>query len=968
MNINRVIKKTFEHLKEIPDWAYYIILSIIVFFIGYYLGAWTGYPKGDDVYWHLSSIKFVADNFPNIDWYPYNYSGYHLFSKYPYLSYLIIASVYKITGIELEILFEGFFFISLALFGASIFKLSRLLNIPRLDSIALSLLIFTVPAFWNLSIFGGAYIRIFTLPFIIFSIIYCIKHVDTIIERENDKIALFKVIAILSFTAYLHPRLWLFTLVTIILIYIFSIENIFSRIRVLLSVFIPVLIITSMAYMPYLTTENIGLSFNDYTLNPIYGLFTTLESTNLTLNTLYAFLSVLLAISSLILLLKYIKGAPVRYKKSNIAFLMTTSLLSLYHLFFGWFPMPKSLYIISAYNSADWLALYLTLFILASYALFKDNFGDKVNKFNIISASLTIIVILELFFVLPLVKDHFVSYTAPDDPLSITYDLNSSIGSYNDSITEGYRLGVTHRVFTRWINYVYPELDITGGRLEPLQPNKELQDWFTDRVFYRFDHRRFGKMYVDDIPKIVPEYGFLDNKSINPSLWLLDWTGSNSLIMYPDIMLNWDTLLEYLNRPQIFEIESKEMKYGNIYYFKYNNSSPIITSSNSPTVAILSNPQDKDRLFKKILMILSYINMDSKSIIPIKLDIGDIFSSKIDKFDRILVTDEQYQANKKNLIKYVENKGELLIVNKDKNNFSEYGNMVYKIENISNGRIIWINASIDDIFDAHSFRTIYDFVQLLNPLLKIENIDMSNKWNVSYITEDTSANLTHEQGSLVLEYSINPNIKHNQVNIQMPLTREFGADNQSLFTLDMYNNNWKNTYIDILFKNDTYDDGFFYYILKSKSTDEVYPINGWKTFSIPITGLRLKGHYNPILKNINNIEIIINEDKPYNYRENSVKLNNITLSSIETHAEIKRKLDYTGKNSRDITINLQNKSRGILFKETFDKNWKMSVIHDNSTDYIPVYFAGLGSMYAEIPETATYPINITFSYNEKTTN
>lgn len=811
------INKTFDYLKDTPEYIDYLLLSILIFFIGYYLGAWTGFLKGDDAYWHLSSIKFIADSFPNIAWYPYNFFGYDLFPKYPYVFYLILALVYKITGMELDTLLKAVFLISSILLGFSIFKLSKLLNIPRLEGIALSLLIFTAPAFWNVSILGGAYQRVITLPFIVFSFIYSIKHIDTINDGGKGTAALLKVVGILSLTAFLHPRLFLFTIIATILMYILGIENIILKIKNFALVFIPVSIITSWVYIPYLTSENLGISFHYYIPNPMSGLFSTLPTTNLTLNLLYAFLTVILMLPLLILLLKYIKSQPINYKRSTLSFLITSLLFSLYHLLFGWFSMPKSLYVISSYNSADWLAFFLLLFIISSYSLFRGNFMNKASKFDNISVALILLVILELSFTLPLVKNNFISYTAPDDPLAISYDLSRQTFIASIDKLEGYRLGVTHRVFTRWINYAYPYLDITGGRLEPLQPNKEYQDWFTDRVFYRYDHENFEQMYIDDKPKILPEYGFLDDKSINPSLWFLDWTGSSGIILYPNIMLNWNTTQEYLKRTYIFEIESGKTRFGDIYYVKYNKSSPIIVASNVPTLAIPSEPQNRDSLFRKTLMILSYVNANSKVIIPIKIDLNKVPLAELNKFNSILVTDELYQTYNKELIKYVGNGGILLITDKGKSETLESKQIVNRIEQVGNGKIVWLNVSIDEIFNAQDFVTIFNFVHALNPSLHVENVGLSTEWNNS---------------------------------------------------------------------------------------------------------------------------------------QNST---------------VKPEPRYVWKNPQEIIINLQNISKGILFKESFNKNWRAYAIYDGKIEGLPIYFAGPSFMYIE-NENITFPANVTLKYETKMLN
>ena len=976
MKLNELIYKIRYYLKRSPLFIDYVLLSIFIFFIGFSINAWTGYPKGDDAYWHLSNIQFIADNFPNISWYPYNFYGHEIFSIYPVFSYLIIAFIHMLTGIGLETLLKAGLLGSFVLLGCSIFRLSRLLNIPRLEGMVFSLLIFSTPAFWNWSTFGGAYLRSFALPFIFLSTYYAMDHIDSINEGKKTTLPLIKVIAVLSITAYIHPRLWLFTILMVVLMYLLSLDGLVCKIKTIASFIIPVSIIISYMIIHILTFESgSSFSFHNYTLNPISGLFNTSPTTNLTLNTSYAFLGLILILPLVALLLKHIKGETLIYTRSTLSLLIASFFFSLYHLLLGWFSMPRSFYLVSAYDSATFLALFLLLFILSSYSLFINNFVKKDIKLWDIKIALILLVILELSFTLPLINENFTSHTAPDDPSTVTYELNRFINQVHENAPDGYRIGITHRVFTRWINYVYPEFDITGGRTEPLQPNKLYQDWFTDRVFYRFDHARLEEMYIEDTPKILPEYGLLDEKSVSPVLWFLDWTGTSSIVIFPNIMLNWDTSEEYLDRPQIFDIESGNTKYGDLYHIQYNASTPIFVASDAPILGISTDSDVNDSLYRKTLMILSYLNINSRTIIPLKIDLNRISSNDLNKYNIILINNESYIKNNEKLSDYVKNGGTVLLEEEGKpGNFElNSNNGVNNTDNGEKGKIIFI-GSIDDFVFARDYTPIINFVSLLDPAINAD-VEYLTDWTIGYTTENTSAELISQKGnnSTDLHYTVDTSLEHNQINIYSG-TQMFPTDTQGVITFEMYSDNWRDLYGDVVIKNSNYHNGFLFYPFKLKSEIITHPNKGWRKFSIPMTGFMIKEDYNYLLKKFNIMEIAINQDTPYNSNNSTIRLKNVEFFCFnmvpgdhETTGEITQDgLSYKRVNPQRVTIVLQNQSKGILVKDSFDENWKAYLTNDNEKEEIPIYFAGPALMYIDIPDDElTTPINITLEYESK---
>jgi uncharacterized membrane protein len=73
------------------------LLAGAVLIVGARAQAFSGFPKGNDVWGHLSKTQFVLDNWPHISWNYEWYSGMPTFQgSYPPGYHILVALVAKL--------------------------------------------------------------------------------------------------------------------------------------------------------------------------------------------------------------------------------------------------------------------------------------------------------------------------------------------------------------------------------------------------------------------------------------------------------------------------------------------------------------------------------------------------------------------------------------------------------------------------------------------------------------------------------------------------------------------------------------------------------------------------------------------------------------------------------------------------------------------------------------------------------
>jgi hypothetical protein len=139
--------------------------------------SFAGFPKGYDAYGHMSKVKFLVDNFPNVDWNYEWYSGQY-FSEWsfpPLFHWLAAALAWlgmPIGATLLVLAAASFVVVVTALYG-----LVRVASGSRLAGLVAGLLVLGSGAFWVYVLEGGLYPRILGMAFVsVFAFLLLLHH------------------------------------------------------------------------------------------------------------------------------------------------------------------------------------------------------------------------------------------------------------------------------------------------------------------------------------------------------------------------------------------------------------------------------------------------------------------------------------------------------------------------------------------------------------------------------------------------------------------------------------------------------------------------------------------------------------------------------------------------------------------------------------------------------------------------
>ncbi|TMF41362.1 MAG: hypothetical protein E6I30_00015 [Chloroflexi bacterium] len=144
--------------------------------VGFLNQAFQGFPKGYDAYGHMSKIKFLVDNFPNVDW---NYEWYagQYFSEgsfpplFHYAAGILVGFGLPIGDAIIVIAAFAFVVIGCALYG-----LVRVATDSRVAGLIAALILLSSNAFWAYVLVGGLYPRILAMAFFSLFAFFAVVH------------------------------------------------------------------------------------------------------------------------------------------------------------------------------------------------------------------------------------------------------------------------------------------------------------------------------------------------------------------------------------------------------------------------------------------------------------------------------------------------------------------------------------------------------------------------------------------------------------------------------------------------------------------------------------------------------------------------------------------------------------------------------------------------------------------------
>ncbi len=569
----------------------------------------NGSPMGDDALFHVANIRNLASALPNFAWDPHTFSGYSPTVGYAWTAWLPPAFLILLGGDPASV-FHVSFLANFLLLGLSVYYFARKIEAHRIVAIALPVLIWSTNTYWNISVWGGAYGRVFSLAFM-FTALALTYQQATRAERGDG--ALWRYLLVLS--------LWIMVFLSDIfmamigfavafLFIVFSAGWHFRRgLARLAGTFLPVFALTAWNLVPLaIHVWAVSPLRNDLTPNPVSQLFLTAPAFTSSLSPVY-----IPAIAALAIFLAVAKkrGLPTNWTPVALgALTLSLSILSLYLLMMGWIPLvwPYLPRLMATYDSNVYLSFTFVMMLASLFVvLSRTAFSRFTTRFAVI---FLVAIMINASLAVPTVR--------PADWNPLTNALRNSLQE-NASFSNDFRVSLDGRVLTRWFPYFYPDQQQTGGRLFSLDQNPFYQSWFQTEVFYKADLGTLNRVYLEDQPvKNVSQYiGGPDNFA--ETRYWLDWYGSRTIVLAPAFYPVDNTIAGYNDRSASFLTSTSLTSYGPLAFIKYNQPSPILTATNAPTVGFYSTGQDALNQYYTLLALLSYLGLSSKYVVPVNL-------------------------------------------------------------------------------------------------------------------------------------------------------------------------------------------------------------------------------------------------------------------------------------------------------------------------------------------------------------
>jgi hypothetical protein len=960
---SRMQKRKIDLLKKITPKKTllpYLIIALFVVLLSAYFNVWPN-PVGDDAYLHAGKALFVRNNFPNINWYPNWYLGFDIFESYPPTYYFLIALANFVTGISITQLMVIFLFLSMFLLGVGVYKFSKYMDMPWYTSLGFSLTWLSLPIVWGHTITGGAYLRSFAAPFYIFSLLALYRHVLSVNSGKEDHKTFLLLVFILAFTFLLHEAVAFFTAVTVFLVYLLALKGVRQKIKTIMKVFIPVSGLVLWFYLPALRYSLVfkPIVIDDLTLAGF-------EEIGRILNPILLPLTLILSGIFILNLFKDKRTFTAHMNNEKRAFLLVFLLLSLYFFLFGWFPMPENAYIMAAYDYRTWFGISLTLFLIVLSGLLCVHFKiipPNKLKYNLTSTSkylliISILMIITAFaFSLPLVDRMDLN---PDDPTSWGHGLSQTLGEINKEIPDNFRsTAITRRIYAMQ-PYEYPELDLAGGR-QSGSYHTYYDSLFRERVLIRFNED--CDFYTEEKLTSRSEVSYAADNYFSSMFWM-DWFGVNGIAVAPWEQ-NLRTLNEYYQRPQYFN--TLNMGEGSTY-IKYNESSPILISTNAPVVGIINN----ETIYKALFLTLGELNINSQKIIPVKLEVKSL-EHDLQFVDTVFVDSTQFNAYEKTLKNYVRTGGHLVImdykydnVEVKKANLVESGiifntfatplnytdissEVVAKTEEgavisrskLGAGFITCSSVSLQELYeDASSVASAVLGIILIPDFNIDSSLPKMNTLQVSWIV-NASARVITLDNEKVLEYKPTQN-GYKQINFRVFFEKSMNTSALGFIQFELWNDG-KTKDMTLCLTNSRNLNYLAVNLSDSQWT-------GWRTFSIPLASF-IKKQDIPLLREFDGADLVVvnQENLSAENEEHTLKIKNIgyyRVVSTPNHRPLE--YEWVQPNLLKTSLTENNTVTRLLWKESFDENWQIntnSKIVDSRN-----FYAGPGVILVCIPE------------------
>ncbi len=599
-------------------------------------------PFGDDSIYYVGAIKSLASNYPFLGWDPHAFAGYVPTIGLSWLTYLVPFALVRL-GYDAISAFHLAFISVFLLFGVAVFYFARSVGSDRTVSFFMTILAWSTNAYWNNAIWGGAYNRAFTIPFMIIAIGATYRYASSLNSDRLLTNSYWVCLAAWTLT-YLGDVFLAITGTATGSIFLFLSAgrvNIFAGLKRLGLVFLPAVGLTLWQTIPILLQDQIVGAFRNQYVGPVdwTSLFLPGTTWQSTLNFVY-----IPTIVSLIVIWLLTKS---RMSRSEEALLLSLFAVGTYWFVMGWLMplwpyLPRLMASNSSVENLAWIFL-MTLPLL--FEVLRRNlqssgriplrfgFGVRFSLegrrlANVLRAIILLVIAINAVILVPGIK--------PVDWGPLTYQLNAGVNGVLGPPSSDYRISLQDRALTRGFFYYQPSRFDTGGRVVDLNPNPLFNNWYSTEVFYKNDLPSIAANYDEDRPAanvsslLESPYNFAGVK-----FWL-DWYAVGGVVFYPYSYL-YNTIGNYSLRSSLFSVAERSTTYSIPEIFVTpTNPSPILVATNATLVGFYSTAGNSQSEYQSLISILSSMGLSSHYVVPVYLhSIQDAITLPVD----LVVTD-----------------------------------------------------------------------------------------------------------------------------------------------------------------------------------------------------------------------------------------------------------------------------------------------------------------------------------------
>lgn len=379
------------------QWGFRLgVIAVVVFVVyaGYYLDAWTGFPKGVDVYARMTRVRFILDFFPHINWQYHWANGLPTFTTEGAFFYYLSAFLVKVSGISIETSMIVLGFLAFSFLGVGVYGYVYTLTKRFESSLAAVFLILSSFSVWSWMVWGGIYPRIFAVGLMSISLWLLAKLLRKKEMNLSRRLNLVALILTLSALLLTHIMIAFFAFMAIFFHLLFSHLSKSQKLQLAAGLFGGSLAISAVIYLPLLS----GVSASSGKFLGVISQVVPLSFSSLwDQGEIGWFIFPTFVISLLISFIWYRKRGMYSLIGPSLIMLILFSI----YAFIGYSGLSGKYYYINGFIPAS-AALFISFFASIVSGVLLGKVLDSTDKKRFLSIFLVVVVILGTIVIIPI--------------------------------------------------------------------------------------------------------------------------------------------------------------------------------------------------------------------------------------------------------------------------------------------------------------------------------------------------------------------------------------------------------------------------------------------------------------------------------------------------------------------------------------------------------------------------------------